>query len=66
MLTPLDDSLWHQIPSTFDHVGTSDPRFFDRYWFAVYEPSGSAALQFTLGVRLAVGMRGLWKRRVSA
>ena len=38
MLTGLDDSLWHQIPSTFDHVGTSDPRFFDRYWFAVYEP----------------------------
>jgi hypothetical protein len=50
VLTPLDDSLWHQIPSTFDHVGTSDPRFFDRYWFAVYEPSGVAALQFTLGV----------------
>jgi hypothetical protein len=50
MLTELDDSLWHQIPSTFDHVGTSDPRFFDRYWFAVYEPGGLAALQFTLGV----------------
>lgn len=50
MLSELDDSLWHQIPATFDHVGTSDPRFFDRYWFAVYEPGGSAALQFTLGV----------------
>jgi hypothetical protein len=50
MLTGLDDSLWHQIPSTFDHVGTSDPRFFDRYWFAAYEPTGLAALQFTLGV----------------
>jgi hypothetical protein len=50
MLSPLDDTLWHQIPSTFDHVGTSDPRFFDRYWFAVYEPAGLAALQFTLGV----------------
>jgi hypothetical protein len=50
MLSPLDDTLWHQIPSTFDHVGTSDPRFFDRYWFAVYEPHGNGALQFTLGV----------------
>ena len=50
MLSHLDDTLWHQIPSTFDHVGTSDPRFFDRYWFAIYEPGGRAAVQFTLGV----------------
>ena len=50
MLGPLDDTLWHQLPTTFDHVGTSDPRFFDRYWFAVTEPGGSATLQFTLGV----------------
>jgi hypothetical protein len=50
MLSELDDTLWHQIPSTFDHVGTSDPRFFDRYWFAIYEPQGRTALQFTLGV----------------
>ena len=28
MLTPMDDSLWHQLPTTFDHAGTSDPRFF--------------------------------------
>jgi hypothetical protein len=50
MLGPLDDTLWHQLPTTFDHVGTSDPRFFDRYWFAIYDPAGSAALQATLGV----------------
>ena len=50
MLTSLDDSLWHQLPTTFDHVGTSDPRFFDRYWFAAYAPDGSAAVQITLGV----------------
>lgn len=48
-LTPLDDSLWHQLPTTFDHVGTSDPRFFDRYWFACYARDGSAALQLTMG-----------------
>jgi hypothetical protein len=46
----MDDTLWHQIPTTFDHVGTSDPRFFDRYWFAANEPSGAGALQFTIGV----------------
>jgi len=50
MLTPMDDTLWHTHPTTFDHVGTSDPRFFDRYWFAASDPAGSGTLQFTLGV----------------
>ena len=50
MLTNLDDSPWHQLPTTFDHVGSSDPRFFDRLWFAASAPDGSAALQFTIGV----------------
>lgn len=50
MLTPLDDSLFHQLPTTFDHVGTSDPRFFDRYWFAAYDREGAGALQVTIGV----------------
>ena len=50
MLTPLDDSPWHQIADTFDHVGTSDPRFFDRFWFAASDPAGSGTLQFTIGV----------------
>ena len=40
MLGPLDDTLWHQIAEPFEHVGTSDPRFFDRYWFAIYDPPG--------------------------
>jgi len=34
VLTPLDDSPWHQLPTTFDHVGSSDVRFFDRFWFS--------------------------------
>ena len=50
MLTPLDDSPWHQIATTFDHVGTSDPRFFDRLWFAATNPAGRGTLQFTMGV----------------
>ena len=48
MLTAMDDTLWHQIPSTFDHVGTSDPRFFDRHWFAFYAPDGSSAAPLML------------------
>jgi hypothetical protein len=45
----MDDTLWHQLPTTFDHVGTSDPRFFDRFWFAATDPAGSGTLQLTLG-----------------
>lgn len=41
MLSPLDETLRHQIGTTFDHAGTSDPRFFDRYWFAIYDPAGN-------------------------
>ena len=41
MLSPLDETLHHQLSTTFDHAGTSDPRFFDRYWFAIYDPEGS-------------------------
>jgi hypothetical protein len=50
VLTPLDDSPWHQLPTTFDHVGPSDPRFFDRLWFAASDRQGRGALQFTMGV----------------
>ncbi len=49
MLTKLDDTLWHQLPTTFDHVWTSDPRFFDRYWFAIYSEDGRMAIQITMG-----------------
>jgi len=45
----MDDTLWHQLPTTFDHVGTSDPRFFDRFWFAASDPAGGGTLQLTLG-----------------
>lgn len=50
MLTPLDDSPWHQLPTTFDHVHTSDPRFFDRLWFAASDRVGRSTFQFTMGV----------------
>ncbi|MCS6927106.1 MAG: hypothetical protein NZ578_14525 [Candidatus Binatia bacterium] len=35
MLTGRDDHLGHQIPSTFDHVYTSDPMWTERLWFTI-------------------------------
>jgi hypothetical protein len=50
MLTALDETLRHQIATTFDHVGSSDHRFFDRYWFGVYDPQGGLALVCGMGL----------------
>jgi hypothetical protein len=50
MLSEADDLLWHQLPTTFDQVVTSDPRFFDRYWFATQDQASGVIGQFTLGV----------------
>ena len=41
MLSPLDETLHHRLPTTLDHAGTSDRRFFDGYWFAICGPEGS-------------------------
>jgi hypothetical protein len=41
MLTPLDETLLHQAPTTFDHAVTSDHRFFDRWAVGVQHPSAS-------------------------
>src|SRR5262249_43338607 len=49
MLTPMDDTLWHPLPTTFHPVGTSDPPCCDRYWFAATDPAGGGTLQLTLG-----------------
>ena len=43
MLTPLDDTLLHQAPTTFDHAVTSDHRFFDR-WAAGLQHSELSAI----------------------
>ena len=46
----LDETLRHQLPQTFDAVGTSDPRFFDRYWFSCYDPAGELAIILGMGL----------------
>jgi hypothetical protein len=56
MLTPYDDLPIHQVPTTLDHAATSDPRFFDRYWFIVYAEDGSVGLAVGLGVYKNTGV----------
>ena len=43
MLTALDETLHHQAPLTFDHVNSTDHRFYDRQLMGGFEPNGEAA-----------------------
>jgi hypothetical protein len=38
-LSPFDEFLAHQTSDTFDHVGTSDRNFYDRYYFNMHASS---------------------------
>lgn len=50
MLTPQDDLLGHQLATTFDHVGDSDPRWTERYWYTAHPfASGDMVIDFGLG-----------------
>ena len=49
-LGKLDETLRHQLPQTFDTVGTSDPRFYDRYWFSCYDPEGEITMIIGMGL----------------
>ena len=40
MLSDLDEHFIHQIPTTMDRVGDSDPRFVDQHWFQAMDTSG--------------------------
>lgn len=51
MLTPQDDLLGHQLPTTFDHVATSDPSWMERYWYNAFTvPDGELMLEVGLGL----------------
>ena len=43
MLTELDETLHHQGPQTFEHVLTTDHRFYDRQLMGGFSPDGKAA-----------------------
>lgn len=50
MLTPQDDLIGHQLPTTFDHVGTSDPAWMERLWYTGHiVPAGDIIFDLGLG-----------------
>lgn len=54
MLTPLDETLHHQAPLTFDHVDSTDHRFYDRQLMGGFKADGSAA--FLAGITVFKNM----------
>jgi len=50
MLTPQDDLIGHQLPTTFDHVFSSDPSWMERLWYTGHPaPGGDMVFDIGLG-----------------
>lgn len=49
MLTAQDDLIGHQLPTTFDHVGNSDPAWMERLWYTGHPKSGEVIFDIGLG-----------------
>src|ERR1700674_3047521 len=49
MLTAQDDFIGHQLPTPFDHVGTSDPAWMERLWYTGHPSSGELIFDLGLG-----------------
>jgi hypothetical protein len=49
MLSAQDDFIGHQLPTTFDHVMSSDPSWMERYWYTGH-PSPSGDFIFDIGL----------------
>lgn len=45
MFTAQDDFIGHQLPTTFDHVNTSDPSWMERLWYTGHPIAGEQAGQ---------------------
>jgi hypothetical protein len=54
VLTALDETLHHQMPLTFDHVGTTDHRFYDRQLMGGFRADGEYA--FLAGITVFKNM----------
>lgn len=54
MLTPLDETLHHQAPLTFDHVHSTDHRFYDRQLMGGFRADGEVA--FLAGISVFKNM----------
>ena len=50
MLTKQDDFIGHQLPTTFDHVMSSDPSWMERLWYTGHpKPAGDFIFDIGLG-----------------
>lgn len=49
MLTAQDDLIGHQLPTTYDHVGTSDPAWMERLWYTGHPKNGEIIFDIGLG-----------------
>ena len=48
-ISPMDETLAHQTPETFDRVATSDRNFYDRYYFNLHTRSGELFVVLGIG-----------------
>ncbi len=50
MLSPQDDLIGHQLPTTFDQIDNSDPAWMERLWYTGHPaPGGEAIFDIGLG-----------------
>lgn len=50
MLTPQDDLIGHQLPTTFDQIDNSDPAWMERLWYTGHPtPTGDVIFDIGLG-----------------
>ena len=50
MLTPQDDLIGHQLPTTFDQIDNSDPAWMERLWYTGHPvPGGEVIFDIGLG-----------------
>src|SRR3954468_16089828 len=49
MLTPQDDLIGHQLPTTFDQIDNSDPAWMERLWYTGH-PTPGGELIFDIGL----------------
>jgi hypothetical protein len=50
MLSKQDDFIGHQLPTTFDHVMSSDPAWMERLWYTGHPvPGGDFIFDIGLG-----------------
>lgn len=49
MLTPQDDLIGHQLPTTFDQIDNSDPAWMERLWYTGHPQGGEVLFDVGLG-----------------